>query len=312
MELEIHMEVNMSEILDLVIIGAGPAGMTAAIYASRAQMKFEFLERSFAGGQITNTYEIENYPGIKMASGFDLTTMFREHVEHFGVEIKAEDVVSVELEGTVKKVVTTERTIETKTIILAMGAASKKIGVPGEDEFMGRGVSNCATCDGAFYKNRVTLVVGGGDVAVEDAIYLARMCKKVYLVHRRDELRAVKVLQEKLFATENIEMIWNSGLEAIQGDQFVNKAVVKNFKTEEVQEIDVDGVFIAIGSDPNTKFLQGKLDMDKGGYLATGENCMTSVDGVFAAGDLRQKSLRQVITACGDGATAVFGAEHFI
>jgi len=302
----------MSDLQDLVIIGAGPAGMTAAIYASRAQMKFEFLERSFAGGQITNTYEIENYPGIKMASGFELTTMFREHVEHFGVEIKAEDVVSVELEGPIKKVFTTERTIETKTIIFAMGATSKKIGVKGEDEFVGRGVSNCATCDGAFYRNRVTMVVGGGDVAVEDAIYLARMCKKVYLVHRRDELRAVKVLQEKLLATENIEMVWNSGLVEIQGDQFVNKVVVKNFLTDELKEVDVDGVFIAIGSDPSTKFLQGKVDMDKGGYIATSENCMTSVEGVFAAGDLRQKSLRQVITACGDGATAVFGAEHYI
>lgn len=302
----------MSEVLDLVIIGGGPAGMTAAIYASRAQMKFEFLERSFAGGQITNTYEIENYPGIKMASGFELSTMFREHVEHFGVEIKAEDVIDVELDGPVKKVITTERTIETKTIIFAMGANPKRIGIPGEDTFMGRGVSNCATCDGAFYRNKVTLVVGGGDVAVEDAIYLARMCKKVYLVHRRHELRAVKVLQEKLFETENIEMIWDSGLTEIQGDQFVNKAIVKNFKTDEVSEIDVDGVFIAIGSDPNTKFLEGKVEMDRGGYIATGENCMTNVDGVFAAGDLRQKSLRQVITACGDGATAVFGAEHFI
>lgn len=302
----------MSEVLDLVIIGGGPAGMTAAIYASRAQMKFEFLERSFAGGQITNTYEIENYPGIKMASGFELSTMFREHVEHFGVEIKAEDVIDVELEGTVKKVITTERTIETKTIIFAMGANPKRIGIPGEDTFMGRGVSNCATCDGAFYRNKVTLVVGGGDVAVEDAIYLARMCKKVYLVHRRHELRAVKVLQEKLFETENIEMIWDSGLAEIQGDQFVNKAIVKNLKTDEVTVLDVDGVFIAIGSDPNTKFLEGKVDMDRGGYIATGENCMTNVEGVFAAGDLRQKSLRQVITACGDGATAVFGAEHYI
>jgi thioredoxin reductase (NADPH) len=306
------MEEKMSEVLDLVIVGAGPAGMTAAIYASRAQMKFEFLERSFAGGQITNTYEIENYPGIITASGYELTTLFREHVEHFGVEIKAEDVIGVELEGKIKKVITTERTLETKTIIFAMGSTPKKIGVPGEDEFMGRGISNCATCDGAFYKNRVTLVVGGGDVAVEDAIYLSRMCKKVYLVHRRDELRAVKVLQEKLFEIENIEMIWSSGLESIQGDQFVNKVVVKNYKTNELKELEVDGVFIAIGSDPSTKFLEGKVDMDKGGYIATSENCMTSVEGVFAAGDLRQKSLRQVITACGDGATSVFGAEHFI
>lgn len=302
----------MSEVLDLVIVGAGPAGMTAAIYASRAQLKFVFLEKAFAGGQITNTYEIENYPGIITASGFELTTMFREHVEHFGVEIKAEDVVDVELNDTIKKVVTTEATYETKTIIFAMGATWKKIGVLGEEEFSGRGVSYCATCDGAFYRNKTTLVVGGGDVAVEDAIYLARMCEKVYLVHRRDELRAVKVLQEKLFETPNIEVIWDSGLVEIQGDQFVNKAIIKNLKTNEQREIDTDGVFIAIGSDPNTKFLEGKVEMDRGGYIATGENCMTNIEAVFAAGDLRQKSLRQVITACGDGATAVFGAERYV
>jgi thioredoxin reductase (NADPH) len=302
----------MSEVLDLVIVGAGPAGMTAAIYASRAQLKFVFLEKYFAGGQITNTYEIENYPGIKTASGFDLTTMFREHVEHFGVEIKAEDVIDVEIEETVKKIITSVNTYETKTVIFAMGATWKKLGVPGEEEFSGRGVSYCATCDGAFYRNKNTLVVGGGDVAVEDAIYLARMCEKVYLVHRRDELRAVKVLQEKLFDTPNIEMIWDSGLEEIKGDQFVNQAIVKNIKTGEIREIDVDGVFIAVGSDPNTKFLEGKVAMDRGGYIATGENCMTNIKGVFAAGDLRQKSLRQVITACGDGATAVFGAERYV
>jgi len=307
-----NLEVFMSEILDLVIVGAGPAGMTAAIYASRAQMNFVFLEKSFAGGQITNTYEIENYPGIKMASGFELSTMFREHVEHFGVEIKAEDVVDVELDEKIKTVKTTAAEYKTKTIIFAMGATWKKLGAPGEEEFAGRGVSYCATCDGAFYRNKTTLVVGGGDVAVEDAIYLARMCEKVYLVHRRDELRAVKVLQEKLFQTENIEIIWDSGLEEIRGDQFVNQAVVKNKKTQEIREIDVDGVFVAIGSDPNTAFLDGKVAMDRGGYIATGENCMTNIEGVFAAGDLRQKSLRQVITACGDGATAVFGAERYV
>lgn len=302
----------MSDILDLVIVGAGPAGMTAAIYASRAQMNFVFLEKSFAGGQITNTYEIENYPGIKMASGFELATMMREHVESFGVEIKAEDVVSVDLSQEIKEVVTTETSYRTKTVIFAMGATWKKLGLENEEVFAGRGVSYCATCDGAFYRGKKTLVVGGGDVAVEDAIYLARMCEKVYLVHRRDELRAVKVLQEKLFATPNIEVIWDSELADIQGQDFVHKAVVRNRKTQEIQEIDVDGVFIAIGSDPNTNFLNGQVEMDAGGYVVTGENCMTSVEGVFAAGDLRQKSLRQVITACGDGATAVFAAERYI
>ncbi len=302
----------MNDVLDLVIVGAGPAGMTAAIYASRAQMKFVLLEKSFAGGQITNTYEIENYPGIKTASGFELTTMFREHVEHFDVEIKTEDVVSMDVEEDIKVVHTSAGSYRTKTIILATGATWKKIGLEGEETFSGRGVSYCATCDGAFYRKKTTLVVGGGDVAVEDAIYLARLCEKVYLVHRRDELRAVKVLQDKLFELPNVEFLWDSELQDIQGDQFVNKAVVYNRKTKETKEIDVDGVFVAIGSNPNTEVLQGKVEMDRNNYIITGEDCMTSVSGVFAAGDLREKSLRQVITACGDGATAVYNAERFI
>lgn len=302
----------MSETLDLVIIGAGPAGMTAAIYASRAQLNFVLLEKSFAGGQITNTYEIENYPGIKMASGFELTTMFREHVESFGIKIKTEDVTELQLEDEVKTVVTSNNVYKTKTVIVATGASDKKIGVEGEAHYTGRGVSYCATCDGAFYRQKNTVVVGGGDVAVEDAIYLARMCKKVYLIHRRDELRAVKVLQEKLFALDNVEILWDSQLESIEGDDFVNKAVVKNKKTGAITEVDAEGVFIAIGSNPNTGFLKGKVDMDEAGYIKTGEDCMTSVEGVFAAGDLRQKSLRQVITACGDGATAVYGVERFV
>lgn len=302
----------MSEVLDLVIVGAGPAGMTAAIYASRAQLNFVILEKYFAGGQITNTYEIENYPGIKMASGFDLATMFREHVESFNVEIKAEDVTEINVEGDVKTVITTTNTYKTKTIIYATGATWKKIGIEGEETYSGKGVSYCATCDGAFYRGKTTVVVGGGDVAVEDAIYLARMCEKVYLVHRRDELRAVKVLQEKLFEQKNIEVIWDSQLTEIKGDEFVNQATVTNVKTEEKRLLDVDGVFIAIGSNPNTDLLKEKVEMDRGGYIATGENCMSNVNGVFAVGDLRQKSLRQVITACGDGATAVFNAERFI
>lgn len=302
----------MNDVLDLVIVGAGPAGMTAAIYASRAQMKFVLLEKSFAGGQITNTYEIENYPGIKTASGFELTTMFREHVESFDVEIKTEDVVNMDIDDDIKVVHTSAGSYRTKTIILATGATWKKIGLEGEQTFSGRGVSYCATCDGAFYRKKTTLVVGGGDVAVEDAIYLARLCEKVYLVHRRDELRAVKVLQEKLFELPNVEFLWDSELQDIQGDQFVNKAVVYNRKTKETTELDVDGVFIAIGSDPNTEVLQGKVEMDRNNYIITGEDCMTSVPGVFAAGDLREKSLRQVITACGDGATAVYNAERFI
>lgn len=302
----------MSDILDLVIVGAGPAGMTAAIYASRAQLNFVIIEKSFAGGQITNTYEIENYPGIITSSGFELATQMREHVEHFGTEIIAEDVVDIDVSDEIKEVVTVANRYRSKTVILATGAAWRELGVQGEDTFAGRGVSYCATCDGAFYRGKKTLVVGGGDVAVEDAIYLARMCDKVTLVHRRDELRAVKVLQEKLFEIENIEILWDTEVEAIEGDQFVEKARLVNNKTNESKVIDVDGVFVAVGSIPNTQVLKGKVDMDQSGYIKTKETCESSVPGVFAVGDLRVKSLRQVITACGDGATAVFAAEKHI
>ncbi|NDL67223.1 thioredoxin-disulfide reductase [Anaerotalea alkaliphila] len=300
------------KILDLVIIGAGPAGMAAAIYAKRAMMDFVILEKAFPGGQITNTYEIENYPGIKTASGFELSNLFREHVEELGVEILTEEVEELVLEGAVKKVVGSYNTYLAKTVILAMGASWKKLGVKGEEFYMGRGVSYCATCDGAFYRGKKTLVVGGGDVAVEDAIYLARMCEKVYLVHRRNELRAVKVLQEKLFGTPNIEVLWDTEMDEIQGGEFVEKVRLHNNKTRETRELDVDGVFVAVGSTPNTKFLAGKVEMDAAGWIRTGENCMTNVEGVFAAGDLRQKTLRQVITAAGDGATAVYGVERFL
>lgn len=303
---------NEENILDLVIIGAGPAGMSAAIYAKRAMLNFVIIEKSFAGGQIINTYEVENYPGIKMVSGFELSTMFREHVEELGVEILSDDVESLEISGKIKEVKTMTTTYKTKTIILATGASWRKLGVIGEELFMGKGISYCATCDGAFYRNKTTVVIGGGDVAVEDAIYLARMCQKVYLVHRRHELRAVKVLQEKLFSTPNIEILWDTEVTQIKGNDFVEGIELMNNKTRLESSIPVDGVFVAVGSIPNTGMVRGLVEMDNAGWIATGEDCMTSVEGVFAAGDLRQKTLRQVITAAADGATAVFGVERFI
>lgn len=302
----------MEKTLDLVIIGAGAAGMTAAIYASRAQLDFVIIEKTFPGGQITNTYEIENYPGVKMASGFELVTMFNEHLTSFGIEIKTEEVQNLDLDEPIKTVTTNVGQYKTKTVIMATGANPRKLGLEGETKYAGKGVSYCATCDGAFYKGKTTLVTGGGDVAVEDAIYLARMCEKVYLVHRRDELRAVKVLQEKLFNTPNVEIIWDSVIDQIEGQEFVNSVVVSNKKTGQQRTLAVDGVFVAIGYIPSTKLLEGKVELDGGKYVITGENCMTNVEGVFAAGDLRQKSLRQVITACGDGATAVFSAERYV
>lgn len=302
----------MSEPLDLVIVGAGPAGIAAAIYASRAKLSFVILEKSFTGGQIVNTYEIENYPGIKATSGFELSTMFREHAEELDVEFLSEEVQEIQLDEPIKKVVTNSQTYEAKTVILATGASWKKLGAPGEDKFSGMGVSYCATCDGAFYRDKVTAVVGGGDVAVEDAIYLSRLCKKVYLIHRRDELRAVKVLQEHLFKIDNIEILWHNEVNAISGEQFVEHIEVENNQTGEKQILDVNGVFIAVGSDPNSGLVANQIDTDEKGWIKTDEDCETSIKGVFAAGDLRVKSLRQVLTAASDGAVSVYAAERYL
>lgn len=302
----------MSEALDLVIVGAGPAGIAAAIYASRAKLSFVILEKSFTGGQIVNTYEIENYPGIKATSGFELSTMFREHAEDLDVEFLSEEVSEIITEGPIKKVVTNSQTYEAKTVILATGASWKKLGAPGEDKFSGMGVSYCATCDGAFYREKVTAVVGGGDVAVEDAIYLSRLCKKVYLIHRRDELRAVKVLQEHLFKIDNIEILWDTEVKEIAGDQFVEHLSVVNNKSGQEQVLDVNGVFVAVGSDPNSELVIDQVETDAKGWIKTDEDCETSVSGVFAAGDLRVKSLRQVLTAASDGAVSVYAAERYL
>lgn len=302
----------MNEILDLVIIGAGPAGIAAGIYASRAKLSFVLLEKSFAGGQIVNTYEIENYPGIKSTSGFELSTMFREHAEELEVEFRSEEVQEIDLSDKVKKVVTNGATYEAKTVILATGASWRKLGTDGEDRLSGTGVSYCATCDGAFYRDKVTAVVGGGDVAVEDAIYLARLCKKVYLIHRRDELRAVKVLQEHLFKIDNIEILWTHEVDSILGEQAVEGLQIHNNKTGEEKTLEVDGVFIAVGSTPNSQLVSKQVAVDAKGWIKTNDDCETNIPGVFAAGDLRVKSLRQVLTAASDGAVSVYAAERYL
>lgn len=302
----------MSKLYDLVIVGAGPAGIAAAIYASRARLDFVILEKSFTGGQIVNTYEIENYPGIKATSGFELSNMFREHAEELGVEFLSEEVYEIDLSQKVKRILTNATEYLTKTVILATGASWRKLGVDGEDKFSGLGVSYCATCDGAFYKNKITAVVGGGDVAVEDAIYLARICKKVYLIHRRDELRAVKVLQEHLFGIDNIEILWDTRVTQIKGEQVVAQIDCENMKTNEKKTLDIQGIFIAVGSVPNSQLVSQGVETDSAGWIKTNENCETSVLGVFAAGDLRTKSLRQVITAASDGAISVYAAEHYL
>lgn len=302
----------MSEVLDLIIVGAGPAGMSAALYAKRAMLNFIIIEKGFPGGQVINTYEVENYPGIKMISGMELSGMFQEQLAEFDVEILTEDVGKIEVVEGIKKVKTYDHVYEAKTLIVATGATWRKLGAKGELEFAGKGVSYCATCDGAFYRDKDVLVVGGGDTAVEDAIYLARMCKKVTLIHRRNELRAVKSLQEKMFKVPNIEVIWFGELEEIYGDQFVEGAKVRNNQTDVITEYKVDGVFIAVGTDPNSALLKDVVDIDENGWVIANEECETSVPGIFAAGDLRVKHLRQIITAAADGAISIFAVEKYV
>lgn len=296
----------MSALYDVIIIGTGPAGLAAAIYASRAKLNMLLLDKSrFAGGQVLTTYEVDNYPGYPGVSGMELGKKFKEHAAEMGAEVVAEEVLSIKPQTDRVVVETKKGTYETKTVLLATGADHKLLGVPGEEEFTGMGVSYCATCDGAFFKNRTAAVVGGGDVAVEDAVFLARLCKKVYLIHRRDELRAAKSLQEKLFAMENVEILWDTVVKEIQGKDKVEHLITESVKDGGRQELPVDGVFIAVGITPNSQVLEGVVEMEEGGYVKAGEDGQTSEPRIFAAGDIRTKSLRQIVTAVSDGANAI-------
>lgn len=301
----------MENILDVIIIGAGPAGLTAAIYAKRAELKALLIERYSDGGQILNTYEVDNYPGLAGVSGIELGSKFSEHADKFNIERVNAEVTGLELTGEVKKVHTYEGDYQAHTVILATGNSPRKLGVPGEEELTGCGVSYCATCDGAFFKNRTVAVVGGGDVAVEDAIFLARGCSKVYVVHRRDELRAAKILQNALFALDNVEMVWNSVVTSIDGEDDVTSITIENVADGSKQELTVQGVFVATGNEPNASYIEG-LECDKNGYIVAGEDCNTSIAGVFVAGDLRQKRVRQVSTAVGDGANAIYSVQEYL
>lgn len=303
----------MTEIYDLVIIGAGPAGVSAAIYASRAMLKTVWVDnRCMPGGQITDTYEVDNYPGMPGVTGMDLGEAFGAHAEKLGLSPVCDEVLSIEDDGKEKIIRTRKNTYRTKAVILALGASHRKLGIPGEEKFGGAGVSYCATCDGAFFRGRTTVVVGGGNVACEDAIFLSRMCEKVYLVHRRDALRADKILQERLFACENVELVWNSDPVEIQGDDMVKALLVKNKVSGEERRIEADGVFIAVGTIPNTWLVKDLVETDDYGYIVAGEEGITSVPGIFAAGDLRTKSLRQVVTAVSDGANAVTAVQEYL
>lgn len=302
----------MSELYDAVIIGAGPAGMTAAIYAGRAELKVLLIEKNYmGGGQVLNTYEVDNYPGFPGINGFDLGMKFSEHVDRMGVERLETEVLKLELSGKIKTVETEKGIFETKTVILASGNSPRKLSVPGEETLAGMGVSYCATCDGAFFKNKITVVAGGGDVAVEDAIFLARGCSKVYLVHRRNELRAAKILQKSLFETSNIEVIWDSVVVEIKGSGQVEEICIQNVKDKSMQTIKADGIFIAVGNTPNASYIN-KVETDKNGYVIAAEDCKTNIPGVFAAGDVRSKRLRQITTAVGDGANAIMSVQDYL
>lgn len=298
---------------DVMIIGSGPAGLSAAVYGKRAGLELMVVEKQpMSGGQVLNTYEVDNYLGLPGMNGFDMGMKFREHADRMGICFLEAEVSAIRVEGGNRKVVTDAGEYECRTVIYAAGAEHAKLGIPGEEELAGMGVSYCATCDGAFFKNRTVAVVGGGDVAVEDAIFLARGCEKVYLVHRRDELRAADILQKKLFSLPNVEVLWSHVAEAILGEEMTEAVCLKDIKTGEKKEIPVSGVFIAVGITPQSSLLEGLVKRDERGYVVAGEDCVTSAEGIFVAGDCRSKNLRQIITAVADGANAATSAWSYL
>ena len=297
---------------DTVILGGGPAGLSAGIYASRGAVSTAILDVSMMGGQPSNYLELENYPGFPIIGGYDLMEKFEEHADKFGVQkFPMQEIESLDLKSTPKVIVTKEAEFKAKTVIIACGAQPMKLGVPGEAEFVGRGVSYCAVCDGAFYKDKVVAVVGGGNAAVEEAMYLTKFANKVYVIHRRNELRADKIVQERAFKNEKIEFIWDSVVKEIKGEDLVHTAVLENVKSGERSNLQINGVFPYIGMVPNVEGISGQVEQDASGFIVTDATMKTSVDGVFAVGDVRETPLRQVITAAADGAVgAVYAVKY--
>lgn len=298
---------------DVIIIGGGPGGYCAALYAARANLSTLVIEKFAPGGQMATTEIVENYPGfVEGINGFELGMQMKKGAERFGVKTKLAEVKRVELETNPKRIHTAKDVFEAKTVILALGAYPRELGLSNERNLRGRGVSYCATCDGMFYKDKTVVIVGGGNTAVADALFLAKICKKVYLVHRRDELRASKTYLEVLERTENIEFVWNSEVTEILADEFVTGVKVTNRKEDSVRVISCDGIFVAIGNTPNTELIQGQVELDDAGYVPADETTRTNLPGVFAVGDMRNKPLRQIVTAVADGAVAAKYAEEFV
>jgi thioredoxin reductase (NADPH) len=298
---------------DLIIVGAGPAGLTAAIYAGRAAIKPLVLSGAMPGGQIASTNLVENFPGFPEGiSGIDLAMHFQQQAEHFGAEIVMEAATEIDLSSRPFTVKTRDQTYSGRAVIVATGAFPRRLGIPGEREFFGRGVSTCATCDGFLYRNKTTVVIGGGDSAIDEGLFLTRFADKVLVVHRRDELRASKQLQERAFAEPKMQFVWDSVPTEILGEQTVSGVRVRNVKTNQETVLDADGVFIYVGLIPATKLVDGQLELDPAGYIVTDAHQQTNIPGVFAAGDVQNPEFRQCVVAAGDGATAAIQAERFL
>ena len=307
------MEEKETKIYEVIIIGGGPAGLTAGLYTSRSRFNTLLIEIGLLGGQMTTTEVIENYPGFPQGiNGDELSRLMEEQAKRFGLEVVSQEVVEVKLEGERKLVKTDESTYLCEALIICTGTEYRKLGIPGEKEFTGKGVSYCATCDGAFFKDSQIVVVGGGDSALTEALFLTKFAKELTIIHRRDALRGTKIYQERVLSNPKIKMLWNSVVQKIKGDSIVRSIVIKNVKTGEIDEFNTEGVFLFVGVSPRTKFLKNLITSDEAGYIVTDENCGTSIKGIFAAGDCRKKLLRQIATAVGDGAIAAFATEKYL
>jgi thioredoxin reductase (NADPH) len=296
---------------DVVIAGGGPAGLTAAVYCARAGLSAAVIEQLSPGGNAALAFEVENYPGIKKVGGYNLGAMFERHAAAAGAEIIYEEIEGFDFSGKIKKTRTKNGVYQSRAVILAMGAVRRKLEVPGEDEFFGKGVSYCATCDGNFFKKKAVAVIGGGDTALDDAIYLSKICSKIYIVHRRDRFRAIHKVRQTAEGIKNIESIFDSQAEKIEGGAAVERLFIKNIKTGERRRLDVSGVFVAIGQMPATQTIEGLIELENG-YVVADESGKTNIEGVFAAGDLRKKEFRQIVTAASDGANASYSVQQYL